>query len=184
MKMQLAETYLSPYRWVKDGDVIDWPNQGTTYDGSMTTAVSAGEALVDVDLRADSDVVALAAAKKVIIRPKPGTVSLEFRFRSDGTAAGDQEILELHAAAGLDHYAYVDQLTIDRGTMEYSSTIFFYDTISAAGELWLTATSEVQDTNNRMGRYILNTHGYDRFCFIMTTKDANTTNLYIDWRRH
>jgi hypothetical protein len=180
MRQQFTEDYLSQYYWHEHGSATPWLGAGTTYDGLLTTA----QAIVAVDARDDASVEAIAAANKALIKPPNGTVALELRFRSDGTSAGDQEILELYAAAGVDHYVHVDQLTIDRGTQEYSSTIFFYDTIVSAGEQWITATSELSTTSNHIGRYVINTHGYDRFLLTMTTKDANTTNLYVDWRRH
>lgn len=178
-------SYVGQFFWVKNGDEIPWLEQGNNYNGLLTAVVGAGEALVDVDKRASSDVAALADSKKVIIRPENGTVSMEIRFRSDGTSAGDQEIVELHACAGDDHYAFVEEFTIDRGTQEFTSSIFYYDTIvPAKSDLWMTPIGIISDTLNHMGRIVMNTHGCDKFCLVWTTKDANTTNLYVDWRRH
>jgi len=174
-----TEDYLEQYYWVKDGDTMPWRNN-EVYAGSMSVANGA----LAADGSDDATVEAIAAANIVLIKPRNGTVSLEFRFRSDGTVEGDQEVLNLYAAAGVDFYQYADTLTIDRGLCEYSSTIFFYDKIVSTGEKWPTATNESGDTDEKIGWYVMNTHGYDRFAFVMTTKDANTTNLYIDWRRH
>lgn len=180
MNYKLTEDYLRHHYWVKDGDLTDWLGPTTTYNGSMSVANGA----LAVDGRDDATVEAIVEANKVIIKPKSGVVALELRFRSDGTEDGDQEVVNLYAAAGVDFYTLLDTLTIDRGTMEYSSTIFFYDKVVSTGEEWLTAASESGDTSDNMGRYVFNTHGYDRFCLVMTTKDVNTTNLYVDWRQH
>jgi hypothetical protein len=181
---QMSETYLNQYRWIKDGDNIDWlpmtsEHVFATYNGKITTQADAGD--YNATNRTDALVEALTEAKKVLIKPKNGTVSLELRFRSDGSAL-DDSIVQLFGAAGVDHYIHMAQLTVTQGTQIDSGSIYFCDGITPANEIWITAASELTTTNNYIGRYVFNTHGYDRFWIV--ANDLDTTTLYVDWRRH
>jgi len=180
-RKEFSEPYLSHYYWHKDGDATPWIDDTSTYDGKITAAAAAGD--FDVDNRTNALVEALSSTKKVLIKLPNGIVSMELRFRGDGTT-GDQHVLPVFAAAGVDHYDLVDTLTIDQGTQIYTSgSIYFIDTVVSAGEKWDSVASELSSTTNNIGRYVLNTHGYDRFWIVASTLDANTTNLYIDWKQ-
>jgi hypothetical protein len=166
------------------------PADGTakaTYDGTITTQCDAGD--YDKDNRGNAEVEALAAAKKVIIYLPVGIVSVEFRFRFNGTA-GDQHVLQCFAAAGVDYYDRFATLTIDTGDMQHTAGaagtgIIFIDTIVPSVERWLTTQTELTSTADDIGRYTMNTHGYDRIWFVASTLDtANSgTTLYIDWKQ-
>lgn len=163
------------YYWYKNGDRLPWLNE--LYDG-VITAEGTEYTVTDRD---NASVEALAAAKKVLIKPQNGTVSLELRFRSDGSA-NDDSIVQLFAAAGKDHYVNMAQLTVTQGTQIDTGSIYFCDGITPANEIWITAASELTGTANDIGRYVFNTHGYDRFWIICN--DLDTATLYVDWRRH
>ena len=152
MKQQLSESYLSHYYWHTDGENLPViPAKGVakaTYDGTITAAAAAGD--WDKDNRGNAEVEALAAAKKVIIYLPIGIVSIEFRFRFNGTAA-DQHILQCFAAAGKDYYDRFATLTIDTGDMQHTAGaagtgIIFCDTIVPSVERWLTPQTETRLT--------------------------------------
>ena len=176
---QMSEVFTNQYKWVKDGDIIN----GVTYDGKITIASTTPT----VTERDDATIEAIADAYKVIIRPPSGTVAMEIRFRGNGTTA-DQHVIDVYAAAGVDHYDLVETLTIDQGTQIDTGIIYFFDTIGEAGEKWITATSALSTSTNNIGRWLVNVYGYDRFLFLATTLDLsggspNADILYIDWRR-
>jgi len=191
-RQEFSESWLSHYYWHMDGQKTPWiPSSpegiDSVYGGKITTQCAAGD--YDETHRDNTSVEALAAAKKVIIKFPPGIVSVEFRFRFNGIA-GDQHILQKFIAAGNDYYDLVDVLTIDQGTQQHTSGaagtgIWFIDTVSSAGEKWLTATSQLNDTSNHIGRDTQNMHGYDRVLWVASTLDtANAgTTLYIDWKQ-
>lgn len=187
MRQQISEDYLGHKFWHCNGEVQAWLPDNPVYDGTITTQADAADFATDA--RDNASVEALTDGKKVLVKPPNGVVSIEFRFRYNGTA-GDQHVLQLFAAAGKDYYDLVDSLTIDQGAQEHTSGaagtgIDFCDTIVSAGEKWLTATTELSDTSDHIGRYTMNCHGYDRFWFVASTLDtANSgTTLYIDWKQ-
>lgn len=190
-RQQYSEDYLSRYKWHIHGeDLPETPAHGeakATYNGIITTVAAAGN--FDVTHRDNASVVALAAAKKVIIKPPNGILAIELRFRFNGIAS-DQHILPIFVAAGDDYYDLVDTLTIDQGTQQHTAGaagtgIWFCDTIVSAGEKWLTVTKELSSTTNNIGRFTMNMHGYDRIWIVASTLDtANAgTKLYIDWKQ-
>jgi len=177
---QMSETYLTQYYWQKNGDTMPWTGGTDTYNGIITSEYAGDNTAPTPTERTDAIVEALAAAKKVLIKPPNGVVSIELRFRSDGTE-DDANIAELYLATGVDHYRHVDQLTVTQGQQIYSTGIYFADTIASAGEQWISATSEPSPTNS-IASYVLNMHAYDRLWVVAS--DLVTTSLYVDWRRH
>jgi hypothetical protein len=139
---------------------------------------------------------ALGSTKSGIYSPKDGQEAFEIRARSDGND-GDANVIEVYAAAkGLvsDHYHYrrVGTITFTQGTGEYwpsatdpnPATIFFADELAITNNSWITAPADVGvDASNDCASCILYVHGYAKFAFIMSTKDANTTHCYVDVRR-
>lgn len=191
-RQQYSESYLSRYRWHMHGeDLPVTPAKGeaqATYNGIITSAAAAGN--FDVTHRDNASVEDLADAKKVIIKPPNGVVSIEFRFRFNGID-GDAHVLQKFLAAGDDYYDLVDTLNIVQGTQQHTAGaagtgIWFCDQVaSASGEKWLTITTQLTDTSNHIGRDTQNMHGYDRIWFVASTLDvANSgTTLYIDWKQ-
>ena len=152
--------------------------------GSLTATVSAGEAPIDVDKRANADIVSLAAAKKIIYEPDDGQVAFEFRVRADGTE-DDALVIPLYAAAGADRYTLIGDLTCTQGTQEADNSAYFCDAISGgtATAAWITWTKVVAPASNQIARFPINCHGYDRFLWVCT--DLKTaTNIYVDCKRH
>lgn len=189
MRNQLSESYLTQQYWVKDTDRTPWLDSDAgidaIYDGKITSEYEGDNSLPLVTARDDATVVALAATKKIIIMPPNGAVSLELRFRSDGSA-NDENVMQLFAAAGVDHYDLMAQLTVIQGAQPYSATdgIYFCDYITPATEAWITAASEIDQATpaDGIGRYVFNTHGYDRFWLVAS--DLVTGTVYVDWRKH
>lgn len=183
---QFSESFLSHYYWHKDGDQTPWLGENTTYAGTITAQADAAD--FNESARDNASVEALSATKKVIIKPPNGTVSMELRFRADGTE-DDAHILQLFASAGVDHYRWFDQLSMAQGIQVYTAdSIYFIDAITSGGEQWPSATSE-PGQNDYIASYVFNTHGYDRFWIVASTLDTaggspNMSNLYVDWRRH
>lgn len=149
--------------------------------GSITEVVAAGQAPIDPDKRAEADIVALATAKKVIYKPSNGTVAFEFRIRADGTE-GDELVLQLLAAAGVDRYTKVMDLTCTQGTQDADDSAKFIDAMARTNSRWLTLIRVVAAEVNYIARGVMNTHGYDRFLWVSTDLQ-NATNIYIDVRR-
>jgi len=139
---------------------------------------------------------ALASTIAEVYSPKNGQVAFEIRARSDGND-GDDNIVELYAAANdiladFFHYRRIATLTFTQGTGEFwptaadpnPATIFFADEIAVASTDWLSSTDDVGvDASNDCATFLLNCHGYAKFAVIMSTKDTNTTHLYLDTRR-
>lgn len=154
-----------------------------------TTALAGGQ-------RNSTYVDALGSTKMAVYSPKNGQVAFEIRARSDGND-GDDNIVELYAAAkdlvaDFFHYRRIANLTFTQGTGEYwptavdpnPATIFFADELAVANTDWLTDTNDVGvDASNDYATFLLNCHGYTKFAVVFTTKDTNTTHLYIDTRR-
>ncbi len=170
-----TEPFLSHHYWFVNGDAMPWRDD-EVYDGKITAQADAAD--YAVTNRDDAAVEALVSTKKIIVKPEKGTISLEFRFRSDGST-NDQNIIELFAAAGVDHYRHIDSLTLDQGTQVYSGSIYFADIITPSGAKWITSAYDVSPANS-IGSYVINSHSYDRFWFVAST--LATTTLYIDWR--
>lgn len=166
-----------------------WPWENAADLTVATTALAAGQ-------RNSTYVDALGSTKMGVYSPKNGQVAFEVRGRSDGDDNKDN-IVSLYAAAkdlvaDLYHYRRVASLTFTQGTGEYwptatdpnPATIFFADELAAASNDWLTDTNDVGvDASNDYATFLLNCHGYAKFAFVFTTKDANTTHFYIDCRR-
>ena len=187
MKQQLTESYLSHKRWIANGDkVFGHPeySSGYTYNGIITTQCDAGD--YDKDNRGNTEVEALADAKKIIFYVPQGWTAIEFRFRFNGTAA-DQHALQCFGSAGQDYYDRFATLTIDAGDMQHTSGdagtgIIFCDTIVPTVERWLTTQTELTSTADDIGRYTMNLHGYDRIWMVASTLDTENsgTTLYVD----
>ena len=179
---EFSEDFLSHYNWHIDESNQPWLGN-TVYDGKITSEYAGDDSLPTATEKDDATVEALAAAKKILIKPPSGIVSMELRFRSDGNE-DDVNILQLYAAAGVDHYDLMAQLSVVQGTQIYSTGIYFCDHMTPATEAWLTAASEIYQATpaDGIGRYVFNTHGYDRFWIVAS--DLVTTTVYVDWRRH
>jgi len=155
-------------------DKNKWANVGS---------ITVQQAALTATGRTDAVVEALATANKAIYYTKTRSPALEFRFRSDSDDDTATNTLQLYASNGVDHYTRISQLVIKEGLQEYSSTIFFADGIAVTLENWITDTKAVVPitTDDHIARYVLNTHGYDRFLFIASTR--NSTTVYIDVHR-
>lgn len=172
---QMSETYLTQYPWVVNGAVQPWLSN-EVYAGTITVE----QALLGATALDDASVETLAAANKVIIQPQNGWVSMELRFYGDG-AENIDDVVELYAMAGSDHYRHFAQLAIVIGTQDYGTSYHFHDTMTPANEAWLTAASEVSPANDTMASYIFNVHGYSKFLVIAS--DLDCTTIGVDYRR-
>ncbi len=190
MRQQLSESYLQHKRWITHGQQVNGHPEygnGYVYNGTITTQCDAGD--YDKDNRGNTEVEALATAKKVIFYVPQGWVAYEMRFRFNGTA-GDQHVLQCFASAGKDYYDRFATLTIDTGDMQHTAGaagtgIIFIDTIVPSVERWLTTQTELTSTADDIGRYTMNLHGYDRIWIVASTLDtANSgTTLYVDFKQ-
>jgi len=162
-----GERHTAQYEWVNAGII--------------TAVVAAGQAPIDDDKRSHADIEALDDSKKAIYAPVDGTVAFEVRFRADGSEDDDLAI-QMLAEAGTDHYTKIADLTCTQGTQDGNSTEHFIDAISQANNDWPTTPRIVDAQADYIARYILNTHGYDKFLFVCTDLQ-NATNLYVDTRR-
>lgn len=186
MKQQLVEDYMSHKYWYIHGDDLPWIKDEDTssgcqaYVGNITVACAAGD--YDDDALDDATVEALAATKKCIVKIPNGWVGIEFRFRSDGNE-DDDNVVQCFASAGVDYYRWIGQLTLTQGTLDHA-TGHFVDTITqGAAGLWPTTIKICTGSADMIAFWSMNTHGYDRWLFLMSTKDTNTTNLYVDFKQ-
>lgn len=163
----VAEGFVSQYKWVTEG--------------AITEQYSDGSALGNEE-RSELAVSAIATAKRVLFTVVNGTVAVEIRFRSDGNE-DDENIAELYASAGADHYTRIATLTVQQGLQLYSGSIYFCDQMAATNKNWLTKAEVIQTkpADNHISRFVLNPHGYSKFCIIAST--LLTSSLYVDVRR-
>ena len=155
--------------------------------GSMTVA----EAAVSSAERSQTsmETTFAAAGKSVIYTPRDGQVAVTFRIRTDGNA-DDSNVLDMFWAAADDVvgeriYSRNARLTCLQGTQLHTGSIFFNDSIVESLNSWITVPKAVQPSSadNHISQYVLNVHGIERFAFVLTTKDGNTTTVYVDARR-
>lgn len=163
---QFSESFLSHYQWqAPDNNLI-----------------TVEQALLGATALDDASVETLADANKVLIKPPNGVVAMELRFFGDNAAAGNtDDVVQLYAAAGVDHYRHFAQLTIIIGTQDYGTLYHFHDDITAANNAWLSTASAVSPGNDTFGSYTFNTHGHDRFLVIASDKDCTT--IGVEWRQ-
>lgn len=125
---------------------------------------------------------ALTTGTSVRIQPNENTVSLELRFRVDGTANLD-DIINLYAMAGTDSYTLMGTVTITAGT-QTDGTYLFCDGVEIANELWIDDIVLMHDegsAGNGIGRLAFNTQGYNNFLLVIT--DLDNTSVVVDSRR-
>jgi len=161
MRQQYTENYLAQQVW-RSG-------------GTITTQ----QALLGATALSHSAIKTLADAKKVLIDIPQGWVAMELRFYSDGAENVD-DIVELYAEAGEDHYRHFAQLTIVVGTQNYGS-YHFHDIIIPANEAWMSRPNEISQANNTFASYVLNTHCYSRILIIASDLDSST--IGVDYKR-
>lgn len=165
------------------------------YPWENVAALTAAEAKLGGDELSSVYIDALATAKCGIYAPKPGQVAFETRARSDGDEE-DANIIEMYAAAKdivpTLHYRHIATLTFTQGLGEWwpdaadpaPATIFFSDELAKSANDWISTDVDCGvDASADYASYVINTHGYYKFAFIMSTKDASTTTLYLDVRR-
>jgi hypothetical protein len=155
-----------------------WQNVG------ILTAAVENSAEYGYDKRAYATLEALSSTKACFYKPPNGTVAFETRVRGIGTE-DDQEIIQMMCCAGQDHYTLLASLTWNLGTQVYSGTIVFANLLTVGNKSVIVAPVAVQDSGGEaveFVRYAMNTYGYDRFAFIMTTKAVGTSAVYIDVR--
>jgi|GEM_PF-2738109 len=149
--------------------------------------ITVAEAALAGDEKNSTYIDALGTTKSGIYSPEDGQVAFEIRVRTDGSD-GDVNVVEMYAAAGdiTSEYLFrrVATLTFTQGTGEYTAAIFFSDELAVTNNSWLTPPIDCGvDGSNDYASYVLNIHGYKKFAFIMSTKAAGTTHLYLDARR-
>ena len=160
-----SEDYLKQYYWQA-------PDNNTI----TTQQAMLGATALDHDSVED-----LADANKCLIEIPQGLVAMELRFYGDGTD-GTDDVVQLYAEAGDDHYRHFAQLTIVIGTQDYGSSYHFHDTITPANEAWISAAAEVSPANNTFGSYVFNAHAHSRILVIAS--DLDCTTIGVEWRRH
>jgi hypothetical protein len=151
--------------------------------GSYTAAILDTAGVFAVTDRTQASVDAASTASINVLKPLNGTVSIEFRFRTDSAGAGG--VFTLWACAGVDYYQRVATLTCTKGTQADADGNLFADTIGITNNCWLSTigTAENETTpENEVARIVINTHGYDRFA-VSCASLASATTVYCDYRR-
>jgi len=161
-----GESHTKQYPWVNAG--------------SITAVTAAGQAPIDVDKRADADIVALAASKKIIYEPVDGMMSFEWRLRADGTE-DDEYAIQFLAAAGVDYYTKIADTVCTQGTQPGVAG-YFADAMARTNNKWLTPNRIIDAEADFIARFVLNNKAYDRFLWVCTNLQ-NATNIYIDIHR-
>jgi len=164
MRQQLQEKWLSQYYWQAGGTI--------TSEQDLLGATALDHASVK----------ALADTKKVIIEIEQGWMAMELRFYGDKEAANNtDDILQLYAEAGEDHYRHFAQLTITIGTQDYGTLYHFHDTIVPANEQWISRSNELSPANDTFASYVFNTHAHSRILAIAS--DLDCTTVGVEYRK-
>ena len=187
---------ISPFRKNKAGT---HPGESATrqYAWENVAALTAATTALAGDAINSTAITALGTTKVDIYTVEDGTVAFEVRGRTDGTVDNDQNVIEMYAGAkdlvaDLFFYRRAATLTWNRGTGEYwpsatdpaPATIWFCDELAVTNNSWLTTPVDCGvDGSQDYATYVINTHGYARFAFLMSTKDANVTTHFVDIRR-
>lgn len=145
-----------------------------TSAGSLTTA----QAVLTTDKTA-ATAHALTSTGICRIEPSDNTVSMQIRFRCDGSD-GDSNTLVIYSMAGTDSYDPIITLTTTNGTQS-DGTYTFIDTITSTNEKWSDDIRVNSNADNAIASIEFNTHGMSDFLVIATT--LNSTGIYVDWRR-
>ena len=141
--------------------------------------ISAAQSALTTDKTA-ATVHALASTKLTRITPDDGTIALDLRFKSEGTA-NDSNVVNLYAMRGnSDSYTLICTFTLTVGT-QTDGTYLFVDTIVSTNEMWADDIVVVSEASNGIAHVELNTHGYKNFALIATT--LNSTSVLTDWAR-
>ena len=157
----------------------EWQNEAT--------GITVANGALAVDGRDYTTVDAIADANKKIITLDDGTAAIEVRVRTDG-AEDDSNVLQVYAMRGdSDHYQRVCQLTVLQGKQD-CSVGHFGDEFTLANDAWhnianIRAQVGVQTVTDEIGRFRMNTLGYKKILFVVSTLDASTTTVYVDWCR-
>lgn len=148
--------------------------------------ITSVHAVLAADGRDEVTVDALAAKYRVLYEIPFGVPAIEGRIRSVGTV---DDTVDVHvyakpktpgSAENPEHYVRVGELTFDQGTQD-SNDEHFADIASIASNLWAPGLT-VQTTANEIGRFFLNTAGYEKFLFIASAMAQ--TSIYLDIKKH
>ena len=192
-----ATTLLNPFRKTHAGT---HPGESATrqYPWETVATLTAIEAVLGGDENNSTYLTSIGDTKVGIYSPENGQVAFEVRGRTDGTVDDDQNVIEMYGAAldlvaDLFFYRHIATLTFTRGLGEYwpsstdpaPATIFFCDELAVTNNGgWLSDRVDAGlDASADYASYVINTHGYPRFAFLMSTKDTNVTTHYVDVRR-
>lgn len=155
--------------------------------GSMTVAEAAVSSAERSQTNMETTFV--AAGKACIYSPKNGQVAATFRFRTDGDE-DDSNVLDVFWACddivvNSRQYSRIGRLTILQGTQVYTAGIEYNDSITESLLKWISDTRVVQPAaaDNHIAQWVINMHGVKKFAFVLITKDASTTTVYVDARR-
>lgn len=159
--------------------LYEWQNEAT--------GITVANGALAVDGRDYATVDAIADANKKVITLDDGTVAIECRFRFDGTE-NDTNVFQVYGMRGdSDHYQRIGQVTVLQGTQD-CSVGHFGDELTLANDAWHNEANVrthvgVQTVTDEIGRLRLNTLGYKKILFVLSSLDASTTTCYVDWCR-
>jgi len=105
------------------------------------------------------------------------------RFRTDGVET-DSNVIELYLARGSgDYYHRIATLTCLQGTAEHGTApTYFTDSITPSNEDPIFDGEESTNTiANEIGDYYFRTLGFNRMFMCLSSLDASTTTVYIDY---
>ncbi len=139
--------------------------------------IIVAQTTLGVTARAQADIDALAAAKKIVFNLENESEALLLRVRSDGTV-DDDNILQLYLGRKGDHYLNIGQLTATQGTQEASDSTYFAGPITPTTEVALFDGEESDQDDDSMSMYYFLTLGFDRLVIIAST--LASTTVYVD----
>lgn len=148
-----------------------WDNLGNITTAQSDPAVTARDAAT---VEALSNILTLTVPM--------GVYGVLLRFRTVGEE-DDSNVIQIYATRNSnskDHYMKAAQLTLLQGQQLYSTGIYFVDTVTPASEDGLLDGEESNLTNG-VGQYYFRRLGNSKFVFLLSTKDASTTAVYIDF---
>lgn len=157
-----------------NGEFNDWE--------ALTGSITVEQAALGTD-KSTSVVDALADANKLIYTVVEGTIGAEFRIKGVSTN-NDSNTMNIYALSGTDDdYIPIATLTLLTGQQSDDTNNYIDDITEAVKFKWPTKVEVMTGFTDGIARFALNTHGYRKFLFIITSKAAGTTSIKIDSRR-
>lgn len=155
----------------------------TQYEWRRIASLTAAGTKPTTD-KTKTAVEALGSTKMVAFEVPEDKGGFEIRAYTDASSSEDDDnIVQLYALReGDTDYMHIGQVTFTSGTQLRGGTggERFADACTTASEHEVVQIIEGAGEDDSIGTFLVKVRGYKRFAIVMTTKDPNTTTLYIE----